>query len=596
LYDIREVFLGCFNLKVQEETMSSILRINTRERSYRLEEAGEDIASLGGRALTSRLILNEVPPRCHPLSKENKLVIAPGLLAGTAAANSGRLSVGGKSPLTGGIKESNSGGLVAQKLAKLGIKAVVLEDKPEEEGFSLILIKKDVVEILPGHDYVGLGNNEVMKRLWDKYGERVGVMSIGPAGEQRLLSACINCADPKGRPGRAAGRGGLGAVMGSKKIKAIVVDDKGAKRVPVADPEAFKKANKRWVEILRGHPVTNEGLPTYGTAVLINIINEAGALPTKNFRYGRFEHAQDISGERIAELIEKRGGKGKDGCHPGCIIQCSNVYHDKDGNYLTSGFEYETIWALGANTMIKDLDEVAMLDALCDDIGLDTIETGVTIAVAMEGGLMPWGDGKAAIDLVKTVAAGEPLGKIIGNGSIFTGQAFGVDRVPAVKGQALPAYDPRSVKGVGVTYCTSAMGADHTAGYAVAPNILKVGGDVDPLKKEGNIDVSKNLQIATAAVDSTGLCLFVAFAVLDTEDGVQTIVDLLNAQYGISLTPDDVVDLGISILKDEEKFNEMAGFTKAHDQLPDFFKESLPPHNTTWDFTEEELQEAKAFS
>lgn len=576
--------------------MSTILRINTREKTHSFEEAGGDLTYLGGRALTSRLLLNEVPPTCHPLGKSNKLIVSPGLLSGTAAANSGRLSVGAKSPLTGGIKESNSGGLVSQKLAKLGINAIVLEDKPEDAGFSLIVIKKDSVEILPADEYVGLGNNEVMKRLWEKYGKRVGVMSIGPAGEQRLTAACINFADPNGRPGRAAGRGGLGAVMGSKGVKAIVVDDSGSGKVPVANPEAFKAANKRWVEMLRGHPVTGQGLPTYGTAVLINIINEAGALPTKNFRSGRFEYAQDISGERIAELIEKRGGKAKEGCHPGCVIQCSNVYNDKDGKYLTSGFEYETIWALGANTTIKDLDDVAMLDHLCDDIGLDTIETGVTLGVAMEAGLIAWGDAKAAIDLVRKVATGEPMGKIIGNGAAFTGQALGVDRIPVVKRQALPAYDPRSVKGVGVTYCTSPMGADHTAGYAVAPNILKVGGDVDPLKKEGNVEISKNLQIATAAIDSAGLCLFVAFAVLDAEDGMQTIVDLLNAQYGLSLTPDDVVSLGISVLKDEYEFNARAGFTKIHDRLPDFFKEPLPPHNTTWDFTDEELQQAKDFA
>lgn len=575
--------------------MSKILRINTKEKTHRYEDVGAELASLGGRAFTSRLVLNEVSPSCHPLSKDNKLVVAPGLLSGTAAANSGRISVGAKSPLTGGIKESNAGGLLSQKLARLGIKAIVLEDKPEGSGFSIVVIRKDGVEIAPADEYVGLGNNETMKRLWEKYGKRVGVMSIGPAGEQRLSAACINFADTNGRPGRAAGRGGLGAVMGSKGIKAIVVDDSGADRVPVANPEAFKAANKRWVEILKGHPVTGQGLPAYGTAILVNIINEAGALPTKNFRFGRFEHAQDISGERMAELIEARGGKTKEGCHPGCVIQCSNVYHDKDGKYLTSGFEYETIWALGANTTIKELDDVARLDALCDDIGIDTIETGVTLGVAMEAGLIPWGDGKAAIELIKKVATGEPMGKIIGNGSSFTGQALGVDRIPVVKRQALPAYDPRSVKGVGVTYCTSAMGADHTAGYAVAPNILKVGGNVDPLKKEGNVQTSKNLQIATAAVDSTGLCLFVAFAVLDTQDGVQTIVDLLNAQYGLNLTPDDVIKLGISILKDENTFNVRAGFTTVHDRLPDFFKEPLPPHNTTWDFTDEELQQAKTF-
>ncbi|MDY6837751.1 MAG: aldehyde ferredoxin oxidoreductase C-terminal domain-containing protein [Thermodesulfobacteriota bacterium] len=576
--------------------MSRLLRINTREKTFTFEEPREELAGLGGRGLTSKMILDEVPPTCHPLSKENKLIIAPGLLSGTAAANSGRISVGAKSPLTGGIKESNSGGLASQKLAKLGIKAIILEDKPEEAGFSLLVISKEGVEILPADEYVGLGNGETMKRLWKKYGKRQGVISIGPAGEQRLTAASIHFADPNGRPGRAAGRGGLGAVMGSKRLKAIVIDDTGAGRIPLADADAFKKANKRWAEILRSHPVTSQALPAYGTAVLVNLINEAGALPTKNFRSGRFEHAQAISGEHMAQLIEARGGKTKEGCHPGCVIQCSNVYCDSDGKVLTSGFEYETIWALGANTTIKELDDVARLDALCDDMGLDTIETGCTLAVAMEGGLIPWGDGKAAIDLVGKVASGDPIGKIIGNGAAFTGRAFGVDRIPVVKGQSLPAYDPRSVKGVGVTYCTSAMGADHTAGYAVAPNILKVGGDIDPLKKEGNLDVSKNLQVATAAIDSTGLCLFVAFAVLDTEDGVQTIVDLLNAQYGLSLTPDDVVNLGISILKNEREFNNRAGFTKAHDRLPDFFKEPLPPHNTTWDFTDDDLQQVVQFS
>lgn len=573
--------------------MSEILRINTREKTYSFEKARNDLSSLGGRGLTSRIILNEVPPACHPLSKFNKLVVAPGLLSGTAAANSGRISVGAKSPLTGGIKESNSGGLVSQKLARLGVKAVVLEDKPEDDAYSLIIIKKDSVEILPADEYEGLGNYEVIKRLWEKYGKRVGVMCIGPAGEQRLTSASIQFADPKGRPSRAAGRGGLGAVMGSKRVKAIVVDDKGADRISIADASAFKVANTRWVEMLTGHPVSGQGLPSYGTAVLVNLLNEAGGLPTKNFRSGRFEFAKDISGERMAELIGKRGGVVKEGCHPGCVIHCSQTYHDKDGKYLTSGFEYETIWAFGANTLVKDLDDIAMMDKLCDDIGIDTIETGVAIGVAMEGGLIPWGDGKTAIDLLKKVGTGDPIGKIIGNGAAFTGQALGVDRVPVVKKQALPAYDPRAVKGVGVTFATSPMGADHTAGYAVCQNILKVGGDIDPLKKENNVEASKNLQIATAAIDATGLCLFTAFAVLDNADGVRVMVALINAQYGIELTTDDFVNLGVSILKDEHEFNKRAGFTKVDDRLPGFFQETLPPHNTTWDFSDEELQQVK---
>jgi len=575
--------------------MSKILRINTKEKTFVFEKAENEAALLGGRALTSRIILNEVSPTCHPLSKYNKLVVAPGLLSGTAAANSGRISVGAKSPLTGGIKESNSGGLVSQKLARLNIKAIVLEDRPEDDSYSLVLIEKDSVKILPADEYKGLGNYEVIQKLWDKYGKRVGVMCIGPAGEQRLTSASIQFADPKGYAGRAAGRGGLGAVMGSKKIKAIVVNDKGADRLSLADAETFKTANKRWVNMIKEHPVSGQGLPGFGTAILVNLINEAGALPTKNFRSGRFDYAENISGERMAELINKRGGVVKEGCHPGCVIHCSQAYHDREGRYLTSGFEYETIWAFGAHTLIKDLDDIAMMDRLCDDIGVDTIEMGVAIGIAMEGGLIQWGDGKAAIDLLKKVGTGDPLGKIIGNGAAFTGKAFGIDRVPVVKRQAFPAYDPRALKGVGVTYATTPMGADHTAGYAICQNILKVGGDIDPLKKEGNVEVSKNLQIATAAIDAAGVCLFTAFPVLDSDDGVQPIVRMINARYGTDMTSGDFLNLGISILKDEHEFNRRAGFTKVDDRLPDFFRETLPPHNTSWDFTDEELQQAKRF-
>ncbi len=574
--------------------MSKLLRINTKEKTYRIEEPTEELVALGGRALTSKVVLDEVPATCHPLSADNKLVIAPGLLSGTNAANSGRLSVGAKSPLTGGIKESNSGGLVAQKLAKLDIKAVILEDKPEDEGYSLIVIKKDSVEILPADEYVGVGTNEMVAKLWEKYG-KTGVMTLGQAGEQCLTGAAIMLADPNGRPGRAVGRGGMGAVMGSKKIKAIVVDDKGSSKVPIADPEAFKTANKAWVKLLTGHPVSGEGLPQFGTAVLVNVINEAGSLPTKNFRSGRFEHAAEISGEKLAENIKARGGVVAEGCHPGCVIKCSQSYNDKDGNYLTSGFEYETVWAFGAHTEIKDLDVIAILDSLCDEYGVDTIEIGVAIGVAMEGGLIPWGDGPAAIELLKKIGTGDPVGKILGNGAAFVGQALGVDRVPVVKKQALPAYDPRTTKGVGVTYATSPMGADHTAGYGVTANILGVGGNVDPHKKEGNVELSKNLQVATAAIDATGLCLFVAFPVLDSENGVQLIVDLINAQYGISLTPDDVIKLGISILENEKEFNRRAGFTKKDDDLPAFLKEKLPPHDIDWDFTEEELAETMKF-
>jgi aldehyde:ferredoxin oxidoreductase len=578
--------------------MSKLLRINTREKTYTFEDVSAELAPLGGRALTSKVVLDEVPATSHPLSRHNKLVIAPGLLGGTPAFNSGRLSVGAKSPLTGGIKESNAGGLVAQKLSRMDIKAVILEDRPElDDAFSMLVIKKDSVEFLPADEYAGQGTNATITGLWDKYGRQTAVMCVGQAGEQRLTAASIQLADPKGHAGRACGRGGLGAVMGSKKVKAIVVDDSGAEKIALADPKAFKEANKKWGQLLKNHPVTGQGLPGFGTAILVNIINEAGALPTKNFRDGRFEFAQDISGERMVELINERGGVATEGCHPGCVIKCSQAYYDKDGKYLTSGFEYETVWGFGANLLIKDYDHIAMLDAICDDIGVDTIEMAGTLGVAMEGGLIPWGDGEAAIDLLNKIKTTEPLGKIIGNGAGFTGKALGVDRIPVVKNQTIPAYDPRAVKGVGVTYATTPMGADHTAGYGVTANILKVGGDVNPLQKENNIELSKNLQIATAAIDAAGLCLFVAFAVLDSDNGVQLIVDLINARYGLSLTPDDVIALGTSILENENEFNLRAGFTSRDDQLPSFFQEeTLPPHNTTWDFTEEELQTAKVSS
>ena len=576
--------------------MSRILRLNMTDQTYRWEEVPPAYAGLGGRAFTSHLIREEVEPTCHPLSAVNKLVVAPGLLTGTPAANTGRISVGGKSPLTGGIKESNAGGIVSQKLARLGVKAVVVEGKPPAAaGFFLVKIDKDGVAFLPADDYAGLGNYRTMARLWKRFGRGVGVMSIGQAGEKRLTAASIHFTDPQGRPGRAAGRGGLGALMGSKGLKALVVDDRGTEaRVAMADPDGFKAAARKWAKFLIEHPVTGQALPAYGTAVLINIVNEAGALPTKNFREGRFEFAEDISGERMAELIKQRGGKTKEGCHPGCVIQCSQSYHDAKGKYLTSGFEYETIWALGANTLIKNLDEIAHLDRLCDDFGLDTIEMGCTLGVLMEGGALAWGDGPGAIRMLKKVAGKDPWGLIIGNGSAFAGQALGVDRIPAVKRQGLPAYDPRAEKGMGLSYATSPMGGDHTSGYTVAVNLVKCMGGGDPLKKEGNIELSRNLQIATAAIDSTGLCLFVAFPVLDHPDALQCIVDMINARYGLGLTTADVTALGESVLKDELSFNRDAGFTKAHDRLPEFFKETLKPHNVVWDFTDAEIDQVLA--
>jgi aldehyde:ferredoxin oxidoreductase len=365
-----------------------------------------------------------------------------------------------------------------------------------------------------------------------------------------------------------------------------------------ADPEKFKEANKEFVAGLRKHAVTGEGLPTYGTNVLTNVLNQAGAYPTKNFMWGNFDGCEKISGETQAETENARGGEGSatHGCHRGCVIRCSGTYYDKDGHYLTKQPEYETVWAHGGNCGISDLDAIAQIDRLDDDYGVDTIELGATIAVAMEAGIAEFGDAEAAIKLVKEVGAGTPLGKILGSGAAVTGKVFGIERIPVVKGQAMPAYDPRGVQGQGVTYATTTMGADHTAGYAVTANILGVGGNVDPLKPEGQIELSRNLQVATAAIDSTGMCLFIAFAILDQPETFQALLDLLGSFTGSQMTADDVTAFGKQILKLEREFNLKAGLTKADDRLPEYFKkEKLPPHNVTFAVTDAELDEVFNF-
>jgi aldehyde:ferredoxin oxidoreductase len=522
--------------------MDKILRINVGADGgpQVTEDSLGDYAGLAGRALTSAIVAKEVPPTCHPLSGDNKLVIAPGMLSGTTAAMSGRISVGCKSPLTGGIKESNAGGQGSQVLARLGYAAIVLEGKPKDGTLYKVHIDKDGVNVAADNSLCMLGNYDLVDKMKDEFGGKVATISIGPAGEMKMAAASVAFSDMEQRPTRHAGRGGVGAVMGAKGIKVIVLDDAGMKMRAPKDPDAFKEANQKFVAGLRKHPVTGEGLPAYGTNVLTNVINEAGAYPTKNFMWGRFDTCSKISGETQAETEEERGGKGAatHGCHRGCIIRCSGTYLNKDGQFLTKQPEYETVWAHGGNCGIDDLDAIAMLDRL----------------------------------------------------------DFGVERVPVVKGQAMPAYDPRGVQGIGVTYATSTQGADHTAGYAVATNILGVGGSVDPLSAEGQVELSRNLQIATAAIDSTGMCLFIAFAIMDQEDTFQALIDLINTFYGLSLTGDDVVALGKKVLSFERDFNARAGFTKQDDRLPDYFKtEELPPHNITFKVTDEDLDQVFNF-
>ncbi|MBF7082575.1 aldehyde ferredoxin oxidoreductase [Desulfallas sp. Bu1-1] len=572
--------------------MDKIVRVNMSDRKISIEELPAEFQGLGGRGLTSAIIAKEVPPACHPLGESNKLVFAPGLLTGTRAPSSGRLSVGGKSPLTGGIKESNAGGITPQKLANLGIRALIIEGKPKDDGIYLLHLNEGGAELVPAPELKGLGTYEVNHKLRQKYGKNAGIICIGPAGEMLMAGAGVSTNDMEGHPGRYAGRGGLGAVMGSKKLKAIVINCSTTFDVPVKNKQKFESAAKKFTEIIRNHPLTSQALPAFGTAALVNVINEAGALPTRNFKYGRFERASETGGEKIAEIVGKRGGKGKMGhqCHPGCVIHCSNIYPDEKGEVLCAPVEYESVWALGANCEIDNIDQIAELNRLCNDIGLDTIETGAALAVAMEAGVISFGDGQGAIQLLKEARKGSPMGRIIGHGAAITGKIFGITRVPVVKGQALAAYDPRAVKGIGVTYATSPMGADHTAGYSVAANVLKVGGFVEPLGTEGQVELSRDLQIATAAVDCTGLCLFVAFPVLDDPEGLPAVIEMINAMYGVNLTGDDVVALGKQVLKTEREFNLAAGLGRSSDDLPEFLRrEPVTTHNTVFDINKDEL-------
>ncbi len=574
--------------------MSKIVRVNMTDKRVTVESLPDEYKGKGGRWLTSLMVNDEVPAGCHPLGPNNKLIFAPGIVSGTHAPNSGRISVGGKSPMTGGIKESNAGTPFPQKLARMGYAAIVLEGIVEDDKRWILQLDVNGGKLVAGDKLKDKGTYEGAKMLWDQYGEKTAFCLNGPAGEAKMAMAGIAFNDPEGRPSRYSGRGGLGAVMGSKGLKAIVLNDEGAPGVEPAEPDKFKTGQKKLVEAIQSHDISKKGggLNSFGTAVLVNILNEAGGFPTNNFRYGEFEGASKISGEALAEAAKERGGAGTMGhsCHPGCIIHCSNVYAKEDGSEHVSCMEYESVWALGANCGIDNLDHIAELVKICNNLGVDTIEAGVTIGVAMEAGLANFGDGPKAIELLNEIGKRSPLGHILGQGSHLTGEAYGVTRVPTVKRQGMPAYEPRAVKGIGVTYITSTMGADHTAGYTIAPEILAVGGKVDPLSPKEKISLSRAFQETTAFIDASGYCLFIAFPIIDIESGFAGMVETVSAMYGSDYTNDDVNRIGAEILKVERDFNLRAGIGVEADRPPEFMRyEKLPPHNDVFDISDEEL-------
>lgn len=557
------------------------LRVDMTAKTVKSEDVPKEYHGLGGRGLTSIMINNEVPATCDPLGPENRLIFAPGLLSGTNLVNTSRISIGAKSPLTGGIKESNVGGTAPAALGRLGITAIIVEGKaPEGEQYILKIDQSGEAGLIPVQDYRGMRTYTTVKTLFQTHGQKNSVLLIGPAGEFQLSGSSIQSTDVDDRPCRAAGRGGLGAVMGSKGLKALVIDQKGKIPDPPSDPDAFRDGTRTIAKILSQDPYSSKAMPALGTAMLVAPINAAGAFPSYNATKGQFDGWKKISGEAMAKTIKERGGRPDHmGCSQ-CVIHCSNEYVDNEGKFVTSSLEYETIWATGAMCGIDELDVIAQLDFLCDDIGLDTMSTGVAIGVAMDAGYRKFGDGQAAIKLLEEVAKGSEIGRVIGNGPGAVGEHFHHHRVPVVKNQSIAAYDPRAIQGMAVTYATSPMGADHTAGWVVDKNLASFGGKLDPFASEGQVDASRAVQIATAGFDSTGLCQFAGGPINGTKEGRKALSQVMSAKLGMPFTGKELMDLGARILKAEREFNRKAGFKNSDDRLAKFFyEEPLPPHN-----------------
>ena len=556
--------------------MDRFLRVDVGRLTAVAESVAEKYQKVGGRSLIAKLLLDEVKPTCEPLGKNNKLILATGLLAGTGVSSASRISIGGKSPLTGGIKESNSGGVSVDQLARLGIKAVIIEGSPQD--WHLLRITSEGCSFLPAGEYRWMGTYALCEALLKQF-PKAAITCIGPAGEKQYLSAGICHTDIDGKPGRLSARGGLGAVMGVKKIKAIIIEGKGP--IPLADAEKFKETRKVYTKLLLDAP-TSKAYRDFGTAAMVQKVNALGGLPTNNFSHGRFDRADDIGAEAMVDRIQKRGGEGRTThqCMPGCVIGCSNVYQDIHGKTIVSPIEYETIGLLGSNLGIPDLDVIAKLDYLCNDMGMDTIEVGAAIGVAMEAGIARFGDSEAAFRILEETKQGTVLGRVIASGATITGKVFGVLNVPAAKGQAMAAYDPRAIKGMGTTYATSAMGADHTAGPTAR-------SPVDHLDPKLQAALSLKLQKLITILDCTGLCLFTVGAVGARLD---LVLDLLNARYGWGLDMGWFERLGIETLKDEYRFNELAGFNRAHQRLSEAFTErELPEVKSVFDVSDEDI-------
>ena len=566
------------------EYKSQVWRVNVREQTLKQEPVPDSWKRLGGRGLLARILLDEMDAKCDPLGPGNKLIFAPGLLVGHMLSSTDRISVGGKSPLTGGIKEANAGGRTGLHMTHMGIHALILEDQPKEDGFWVLhLSLSGGARWERADDLVGLGVYETAPRLIEKYGDKVAIALIGPGGEMKLKAAGIQNLDKDKVPSRIAARGGLGAVMGSKGIKAIVFDHAGGQKPPIADPETFKIAQKDYTKAVLEHPQSIT-YRDYGTAAIAPMCQSFAALTVKNFSRGTFEKAENIGGDALREFTLRRG-KPSDpshACMAGCTIKCSNVFGGEDGKIIVSPLEYETIGLMGVNLEIDSLDSIGRLNWQVNDLGLDSIEIGGALGVAAEAGLMGWGSEEDALKLINEIRQGTELGYILGNGAVSVGKAYNIERVPAVKGQSMSGYEPRSIKGTGVTYATSPQGADHTSGLTIRAKV----NHLDPTVQK---DASLNAQLNMAGYDTLGACIFAGFGYASTPDVV--IKRLLKARYGWENLPDNTLQaLGKETIKMEREFNRRAGFTKEDDRLPKWMtEEAIPETGAVFDVSEEVL-------
>jgi aldehyde:ferredoxin oxidoreductase len=484
--------------------------------------------------------------------------------------------VGAKSPLTRGIKEANAGGPAAQKLDRLGIRAIVVEDSPGDDGLFILKLTKNEARLIPADELRHGKVYDSVAALQEKYSQKAAIVGIGIAGERRYRGASVFLTDMYGDPSRNAGRGGLGAVMGSKGLKAIVIDDSGTSPLPLADKERFRKTVREWIGMIKKDVVC--GLfATEGTPFTIASNSYQGTMPGDNYRTGRPRDFEKVTGEVTRRKVWERHGK-MHACMPGCVVQCSIIYMDEDGN-KTSAYEYEAVSMIGTNLGIADTDSIARFKYMCDDIGVDFIEIGSAIGVSGDAGKMTPGDPNSVLNLLREIEQGTEIGAIIGNGVVSTAKAFNVERIPAFKGQALPAHDPRAVKAMGVTYATSPQGADHTAGLSYK----------NPLSKDGQVVNSLRFQLRAAACDTFGYCLN---SVPGRQASIYSFVsELLNARFGTDLSADDVLEAAKQNLRDELKFNENAEFNTVSDPFPEFLRnEPLPPTGHVFDVDQASIE------